>query len=247
MTQLRPRLPKQEPLPCRGPGLAGASRLPDLPPHEQLRVLSNAPRFHLFCTQAIVLCCQPDASRTIMLRVLLSVAATAAAVVAAPARPNIVLVYLDDVGYGDLSVNGAPTIQTPHLDRLAAEGVKLTQYYTAAPICTPSRGALLTGRLPVRTGLYFNGTFPLSQVFRVFQPASTGCLGAQEVTIPKALKPLGYFNAMFGKWHLGWRNGTCTPRTSGGFDYYYGLPYSQYVPACMPRRCSPYTAPHKQR
>ena len=75
---------------------------------------------------------------------------------AAERSPNIIIIFADDLGYGDLGCFGHPTIQTPHLDRMAAEGMKLTQFYSAAPVCTPSRAALMTGRLPARSGMCSN-------------------------------------------------------------------------------------------
>ncbi|HIA17970.1 MAG TPA: arylsulfatase, partial [Planctomycetaceae bacterium] len=75
---------------------------------------------------------------------------------AAERTPNIIVIFADDLGYGDLGCFGNPTIQTPHLDQMAAEGMKLTQFYSAAPVCTPSRAALMTGRLPARTGMCSN-------------------------------------------------------------------------------------------
>ncbi|MCP4813135.1 MAG: sulfatase-like hydrolase/transferase, partial [Planctomycetaceae bacterium] len=75
---------------------------------------------------------------------------------AADRSPNIVIIFADDLGYGDLGCFGNPTIQTPHLDRMAREGMKLTQFYSAAPVCTPSRAALMTGRLPARSGMCSN-------------------------------------------------------------------------------------------
>ncbi len=90
--------------------------------------------------------------------------------------PNIVIIFADDLGYGDLGCYGHPTIRTPNLDRLAADGVKLTQFYSAASVCTPSRAALLTGRLPVRTGM-------CSGKRRVLFPNSGGGLPTSEMTI----------------------------------------------------------------
>ena len=132
-------------------------------------------------------------------------------------RPNIVLILADDLGYGDLGCYGHPTIRTPNLDRMAAEGMRLMQFYSAAPVCTPSRAALLTGRLAIRSGL-------CSDKRRVLFPASTGGLPAEEVTLAEALQERGYATACVGKWHLGH-----LPKylpTRNGFDHYFGLPYS---------------------
>jgi len=132
-------------------------------------------------------------------------------------RPNIVVVVADDQGYGDLGVYGHPTIRTPNIDRMAAEGLKFTQFYAAAPLCTPSRAGFVTGRLPVRSGMAGdrNG---------VLFPDSPGGLPQSEITIAEALKDRGYATAAIGKWHLG-----DLPQympTEHGFDHYFGVPYS---------------------
>ena len=103
-------------------------------------------------------------------------------------KPNFIVIFCDDLGYGDLSSFGHPTIRTPHLDRLAAEGQKWTSFYAADNVCTPSRAGLLTGRLPIRSGM-------ASDVKRVLFPDSAGGLPASEITIPEALKDLGYATA----------------------------------------------------
>ncbi|MCH7687048.1 MAG: sulfatase, partial [Planctomycetes bacterium] len=131
--------------------------------------------------------------------------------------PNIVVIFADDLGYGDLGCFGHPTIRTPNLDRMAAEGIRFTQFYSAAPVCTPSRAALLTGRLPIRSGM-------CSDKRRVLFPNSGGGIPASEVTLAEALKEKGYATACIGKWHLGH-----LPQflpTNNGFDSYYGIPYS---------------------
>ncbi|MFH5885464.1 sulfatase [Halalkalibaculum sp. DA3122] len=132
-------------------------------------------------------------------------------------RPNIVIIFTDDMGYGDVGVYGHPTIRTPNLDRMAEEGMKFTQFYTAASVCTPSRAGLLTGRLPVRSGM-------MSEEFRVLFPFSAKGMPPEEITIAEALKEQGYATAAVGKWHLGHQ----TPYlpTDNGFDSYYGIPYS---------------------
>ena len=137
--------------------------------------------------------------------------------------PNIVILYTDDMGWGDLGVFGHPYIRTPSIDRLAREGQQWTDFYVPAPVCSPSRAALLTGRHPVRTGLYGVGT-------PVMFPGDTRGIGHSEVTLAEALKAKGYRTGILGKWHLG-----DAPKffpTRHGFDYWYGIPYSndmQYV------------------
>lgn len=136
---------------------------------------------------------------------------------AGDARPNFVVIFADDLGYGDLGCYGHPTIRTPCLDRMAAEGIRFTQFYAAECVCTPSRAALLTGRLPIRSGM-------CGDTRRVLFPNSAGGLQDEEVTLAEALHELGYATACFGKWHLGH-----LPQylpTVHGFDEYLGLPYS---------------------
>lgn len=137
--------------------------------------------------------------------------------VPAKEKPNIIVFFCDDLGYGDIGPFGHPTISTPNLDRMAAEGQRWTNFYVAAPVCTPSRAGLLTGRLPVRTGM-------CSDKRRVLFPDSKGGLPENEITIASALKSAGYVTACIGKWHLG-HLPQFSPNAHG-FDYYFGIPYS---------------------
>src|SRR6185436_12538239 len=133
-----------------------------------------------------------------------------------PKPPNIIIIFADDLGYGDLGCYGHPTIRTPNIDKMAAEGMKFTTFYSAAEVCTPSRAALLTGRLPIRSGM-------CSDTRRVLFPDSAGGLPASEVTLAGALKAKGYSTACVGKWHLG-HLPQYTPMKHG-FDSFFGLPY----------------------
>ncbi|XP_071497179.1 arylsulfatase A-like [Diadema antillarum] len=131
-------------------------------------------------------------------------------------RPNIIVLFADDLGYGDLQVYGHPTSSTPNLNRLAAGGKVFTQFYAAAAICSPSRAALLTGRYHMRSGIYPG----------VFNVTSSGGLPHREITIAEMLKQRGYYTSMVGKWHLGvGRGGEYLP-PSQGFDEFLGLPAS---------------------
>ena len=131
--------------------------------------------------------------------------------------PNFVIIFADDLGYGDLSSYGHPTLHTPRLDQMAREGQRWTNFYTAANVCTPSRAALLTGRLPQRSGMASNAQ-------RVLFPDSHHGLPTSEVTLAEQLKQAGYATAAIGKWHLGHKPEYLP--TNHGFDSYYGIPYS---------------------
>jgi arylsulfatase A len=146
--------------------------------------------------------------------VLLLVALTCV-VDAAPAPPktNIIIIVADDLGYADLGCYGSKTIATPRLDRMAREGMRFTDAYAAAPFCSPSRAALLTGRLPARAGLPY-----------VLFPAEHHGLPQAEITLAELLKPHGYATACIGKWHLGWD--TPFRPQQQGFDVFFGTPYS---------------------
>lgn len=129
-------------------------------------------------------------------------------------RPNIIILLADDLGYGDLGVQGGRDVATPNIDRLAAQGVRLTDYYAGHPVCAPSRASLMTGRYQHRFGFENNPgmaqrTDPDFGLPRDFP------------TLPERLKARGYATAMFGKWHLGWTDAN-TP-TARGFDTFYGF------------------------
>lgn len=127
--------------------------------------------------------------------------------------PNIVLIFMDDMGYGDLNANGALGYHTPHIDKLAAQGMRFTNFYAAQPICSASRAGILTGCYPNRIGIP-GAIFPNSKVG----------LHSDEETIPELLKKKGYATAMVGKWHLG--DAKEFLPLQHGFDEYFGLPYS---------------------
>ena len=130
--------------------------------------------------------------------------------------PNFIIIFADDLGYGDLGSYGHPTIKTPNLDKMASEGVRFTQFYVGSSICTPSRAALLTGKLPIRTGMYGNRS--------VLFPDNAGGLDPKEITIASALKEYDYKTACIGKWHLGHLQEYMP--TNHGFDEFYGITYS---------------------
>ena len=132
-------------------------------------------------------------------------------------KTNIIVIFCDDLGYGDLSCYGHPTIQTPNLDRLAIEGQKWTSFYVSASVSTPSRAGLLTGKLGVRTGMYGDKK-------RVLFPNSPHGLPMEEQTIATYLKEANYTTACVGKWHLGHLENNLP--LNHGFDYFYGTPYS---------------------
>lgn len=129
----------------------------------------------------------------------------------APAPPNFVIILTDDLGYGDLGCYGAKDIRTPHLDQMAAEGMRFTDFSMAAALCTPSRAALMTGRYPGRLGLATG----------VLRPDAKNGLAPEEATLAEVLKPAGYATGCIGKWHLGFVRGM-RPMDQG-FDSYFGV------------------------
>ncbi len=151
----------------------------------------------------LVGCQQPDSTKT-------------------PDKPNFVVIFCDDLGYGDLGTYGHPTILTPNLDQMAVEGQKWTNFYVAASVCTPSRAALMTGRYPIRSGM-------CSDKSRVLFPNSVNGLPQEEITVAEALKAQGYKTTAIGKWHLGHKEQYLP--TNNGFDSYFGIPYSNDMDA----------------
>ena len=137
-----------------------------------------------------------------------------APVVAAPAantRPNMIFIFVDDQGYYDLGCYGASEVSTPHIDRMAGSGTRLTDYYAAAPICSPSRAGLLTGCYPARVGNHI----------WVHRADSQSGIHPDELTLAELFRNNGYATACIGKWHLGFHE-PFLPRQQG-FDHYFGL------------------------
>ncbi len=128
-------------------------------------------------------------------------------------KPNVVIIFTDDQGYQDIGCFGAPDIETPHLDQMAREGIKLTDFYAAQAVCSASRAGLLTGCYPNRIGIH-----------GAFMPNSNRGLNLAETTLAEMLKSIDYKTAIFGKWHLG-DHPDFMPLNQG-FDEYFGIPYS---------------------
>ncbi|MDZ4288761.1 MAG: sulfatase-like hydrolase/transferase [Prosthecobacter sp.] len=147
----------------------------------------------------------------LLLQIFVLFAAFGSAAIAAP-KPNILLLFIDNVGYGDLGCYGNAEVKTPNMDRLAAEGVRCTDFYIGSPSCSPSRGAILTGRHPERNSLNY-------QLSPEENMGGEG-LALTEKIIPQYLKPLGYATGAFGKWNIGFAPGFRP--TDRGFDEFLG-------------------------
>jgi arylsulfatase A-like enzyme len=134
-------------------------------------------------------------------------------------KPNVIIIFCDDLGYADLGVTGSKLNRTPHLDKLANEGIRFTDSYASASLCTPSRMGLLTGRYAIRSG-----------VVDILQPWSTTGIDTSEVTIARMLQDNGYYTGIIGKWHLGHAYDHLP--LQNGFQEYYGIPYSNNMDPC---------------
>ena len=153
-------------------------------------------------------------------------------------RPNVVLVNCDDLGYGDLGCYGSPLNKTPTIDRLAAEGLRFDSFYMASPVCSPSRGALLTGCYPPRIGF---GSF---DGLPVLFPGQGIGLPDTEISLGALLSSAGYRTQMIGKWHCG--DQPAFLPTNHGFDHYFGLPYSNDMGRQAPATSGPLAPPPGQ-
>ncbi len=143
-------------------------------------------------------------------------------------RPSFVVIVTDDQGYGDLGCFGGKHVSTPRIDKMAREGARLTSFYVAAPVCTPSRAALMTGCYPKRVGMARGSNFG------VLLAGDRKGLNPKEITIAEVLKSAGYRTGMFGKWHLG-DQPEFLP-TKQGFDEFFGIPYSHDIHPFHPRQ-----------
>ena len=158
---------------------------------------------------------------------LLYIAFTVTSGLAEDKQPNFVVILTDDQGYGDLSCFGSENVQTPRIDQMAAEGAKLTSFYMAAPYCTASRAALMTGSYPRRVGMAGG----------VCLAADKRGLNPKEITIAEVMQSAGYRTGMFGKWHLGDQPQFLPTRQ--GFENFFGLPYSHDIHPDNPKKKFP--------
>ncbi|MEN6548761.1 MAG: sulfatase [Armatimonadia bacterium] len=138
--------------------------------------------------------------------------------------PNFIVIYIDNLGYGDLGCYGSTVHRTPNVDRMAAEGLRFTDFYSCSGVCTPSRASLMTGCYPRRVNLHESG-----DGFAVLRPVDRKGLHPDEVTVARLLQSAGYATACIGKWHLGDQPPFLPTRH--GFDYYFGIPYSDDMTA----------------
>jgi len=138
---------------------------------------------------------------------------------ATPEHPNVILILCDNLGYGDIGCYGSTQHRTPHVDRMAAEGLKLTSFYVSSGVCTPSRASIMTGCYPIRLDMHVSDKGGL-----VLQPVAKKGLNPEETTMAEVMKQAGYATAIIGKWHLGDQLEFLPTRQ--GFDQFFGIPYS---------------------
>ena len=159
------------------------------------------------------------------------------------ARPNVVVILFDDLGYGDIGAFGSGALETPRMDALAAESLALDHFYSASPVCSPSRAGLLTGRWPIRSGIDA-AVFPAGSVMHSVRRVSgqRSRLPADEITLAEALGLAGYRTGMVGKWHLGGESPSLPHEL--GFDSYFGMLYSNDMDPVPLWRNGEIVAPH---
>ncbi len=157
--------------------------------------------------------------KTLLLSFVISLGFSTQLVASEDRPPNFVVIFVDDMGYGDLACFGSTVHRTPNLDRMAQEGVRMTDYYSSCSVCTPSRSSLMTGCYPRRVNMHVD-----EHDRCVLFPQAKKGLNPDEVTIAEVLKQKGYATTCIGKWHLG-DHPTFLP-TRQGFDSYFGIPYS---------------------
>jgi len=149
-------------------------------------------------------------------------------------RPNIIIIFCDDFGYGDIAAYGSKKNRTPNLDLMVQEGVRFTDFYVTSGVCTPSRSSLMTACYPRRVDLHVNAKAKGSVGRQVLFPVDRKGLNPNELTIAEILKEKGYATACIGKWHLGDQNEFLP--TKQGFNYYFGIPYSNDCTSSKERR-----------
>jgi len=140
--------------------------------------------------------------------------------IVAQEKPNIIVIFVDDMGYGDMGCNGSKLNRTPNLDYMASNGIRFTDCYAAANVSSPSRAALLTGQYPIRTG-----------IVSVLHPKSKIGIRSESITMAEMLKDAGYYTGMIGKWHLGEKKDFLP--LQHGFQEYFGIPYSNDMKPCI--------------
>eukprot|EP00117_Sycon_ciliatum_P048168 scpid105146/ scgid34325/ N-acetylgalactosamine-6-sulfatase; Chondroitinsulfatase; Galactose-6-sulfate sulfatase; N-acetylgalactosamine-6-sulfate sulfatase len=161
----------------------------------------------------------------VLLLVVLAIASSPLTGASLTKKPNFVFMLMDDMGWGDLGVFGHPAKETPNLDKMAADGMTFPDFYSANPLCSPSRAALLSGRLPIRNGFYTTN----AHARNAYTPqVIAGGIADEEILFPELLQKAGYKNKIIGKWHLG-QQPQYLPHKHG-FDEWYGAPNCHFGP-----------------